>query len=128
MFMQKNEIKVRSVNKSPLNGDTIHDPLPASTFLVDGSSFWQDGKEALDKFTEAYTQFTSTGKGLLAGVRVDYDKQQANTTELAAMKEFLNHIRTNTNKINKAMENAQWEIRELRCGVSSKICYPPKNN
>ena len=40
--------------------------------------------------------------------------------EVGSAKEILQHIRTNTNSQNKIVQNALWEIQELRTGGKEK--------
>ena len=76
------------------------------------------------KFGEAFNKLSETIKDLYAQQRVSSsstdDVQKQVLKDLSVVKEFLGHIRTNTNGVAKSAKNLEWEAQELRTGGSNQ--------
>ena len=85
-----------------------------------GQSTLDHLQESLSKFGDNFVTLSDTLKDIFSSQRTSGNREEELrrkvVAEVSSAKEILQHIRTNTNSQNKVLQNALWEIQELRTG------------
>ena len=85
-----------------------------------GQSTLDHMQESLSKFGDNFVTLSDTLKDIFSSQWTSGNREEELrrkvVAEVGSAKEILQHIRTNTNSQNKVLQNALWEIQELRTG------------
>ena len=85
-----------------------------------GASTLDRVQESIQSFGDKFGSLSDTLKDIVSSHRARYatddEMRKKILFEISGAKEFLNHIRSNTQSVSKSFQNLVWETQELRCG------------
>ena len=77
-------------------------------------------QESIQGFGDKFGNLSDTLKDIVSSHRARYatddEMRKKILFEIGGAKEFLSHIRSNTQSVSKSFQNLVWETQELRCG------------
>ena len=75
---------------------------------------------SIQSFGDKFGNLSDTLKDIVSSHRVRYatedEMRKKILSEISGAKEFLQHIRSNTQSVSKSFQNLVWETQEMRCG------------
>ena len=97
-----------------------------------GASTLNRVQEPIQSFGDKFGSLSDTLKDIVSSHRVRYatddEMRKKILFEIGGAKEFLSHIRSNTQSVSKSFQNLVWETQELRCGGKDAASGTVSNN
>ena len=85
-----------------------------------GASTLDHVQVSIQSFGDKFGNLSDTLKDIVSSHRARYatedEMRKKILSEIGGAKEFLQHIRSNTQSVSKSFQNLVWETQELRCG------------
>ena len=85
-----------------------------------GASTLDHVQVSIQSFGDKFGNLSDTLKDIVSSHRARYatedELRKKILSEIGGAKEFLQHIRSNTQSVSKSFQNLVWETQELRCG------------
>ena len=97
-----------------------------------GASTLDHVQESIQSFGDKFGNLSDTLKDIVSSHRARYatddEMRKKILFEISGAKEFLQHIRSNTQSVSKSFQNLVWETQELRCGGKDAASGTVSNN